>query len=157
MRKLIAITVLLSIAKIVLSDTLPLPRFASIKSEEVNSRTGPGQKYPIEWVFIKKGEPVEIYSEFEQWRRIRDIYGDGGWVHVSMLSSQRYIIIKSSDKVNLYSKPSSSSSINAIIMPEVRCRFIKANKAWCNLQCDSYKGWVERKFVWGIYHNEFKN
>ena len=39
---------------------LPLPRFASLRSDEANVRSGPGTRYPIEWVFRRKGMPVEI-------------------------------------------------------------------------------------------------
>ena len=36
---------------------LPLPRFASLKADEVNVRTGPGPRYPIEWILKRKGMP----------------------------------------------------------------------------------------------------
>src|SRR5947209_8776585 len=29
---------------------LPVPRFVSLRSDKVNLRTGPGDRYPIEWV-----------------------------------------------------------------------------------------------------------
>lgn len=80
-----------------------VPRFASIRSTEVNSRTGPGMQYPIEWVYTKKHEPVEIISEFELWRQIKDVYGDTGWVHTSVLSGKRYVIV-SPDVKNVSTK-----------------------------------------------------
>ncbi len=39
---------------------MPVPRFASLKSDEVNMRSGPGQRYPIVWVYKRKAMPVEI-------------------------------------------------------------------------------------------------
>ncbi len=71
---------------------LPVPRFVSIKFNEVNARTGPNKDCPIEWVFIKKGEPVEVVAEYDQWRKIRDIKGEGGWVHSSVISGNRLVI-----------------------------------------------------------------
>src|SRR4026209_512491 len=68
---------------------LPLPRFASLRSDEVNVRTGPGPRYPIDWVFKRKAMPVEIVAEYENWRKIRDWQGASGWVHQSLLSGQR--------------------------------------------------------------------
>ena len=65
---------------------LPIPRFASLKSDEVNVRTGPGSRYPIDWVFKRKGMPVEIVAEFENWRKIRDWQGAGGWVYQGLLT-----------------------------------------------------------------------
>lgn len=51
---------------------LPLPRFATLKSNEVNVRTGPGLRYQTKWVLVRKEMPVEITAEFEQWRKIKD-------------------------------------------------------------------------------------
>ena len=59
---------------------LPLPRFASLKADEVNVRAGPATRYPVDWVFKRKGMPVEIVAEFENWRKIRDWQGTSGWV-----------------------------------------------------------------------------
>src|SRR5919204_606278 len=72
---------------------LPLPRFASLRSDEVNVRTGPGTRYPVDWVFKRKGMPVEIVAEFENWRKIRDWQGASGWVHQSLLTGKRSFII----------------------------------------------------------------
>ena len=54
---------------------LPIPRFASVRSDEANVRTGPGTRYPVEWVFKRKSMPVEIVAEYENWRKIRDWQG----------------------------------------------------------------------------------
>ena len=44
---------------------LPLPRFVALGSDRINARAGPGSRYPIEWVFVRKGLPVEVVAEFE--------------------------------------------------------------------------------------------
>ena len=72
---------------------LPIPRFASLRSDEVNVRTGPGSRYPIDWVFKRKAMPVEIVAEYENWRKIRDWQGASGWVHQSLLTGKRSFII----------------------------------------------------------------
>ena len=137
------------------SDKLPLPRFASIKSKEVNARTGPGYNYPIEWTYIKKNEPVEVYAEYEHWRRIRDCDGDGGWVHNNMIIGKRFIIIKSSKAVNLYyGADNKEDEIIAHLMPEVRCQLNSCNIKMCNISCEHKRGWVERQNLWGVYTNE---
>jgi SH3-like domain-containing protein len=63
-----------------------LPRFVSLRSDQVNLRVGPGENYPIEWVLTRKEMPVEIVKEFENWRMIRDWQGTEGWVHERMLT-----------------------------------------------------------------------
>lgn len=44
---------------------LALPRFVSLRSNHINARSGPGARYPIEWVYMQKNAPVEIVAEFE--------------------------------------------------------------------------------------------
>ncbi len=68
---------------------LPIPRFVSLASAEVNLRAGPGRQYPIEVVYRRRGLPVEVIDEFDTWRRIRDWEGTVGWVHGSLLSGRR--------------------------------------------------------------------
>ena len=97
---------------------LPLPRFASLRSDEVNVRTGPGTRYPVDWVFKRKGMPVEIVAEYENWRKIRDWQGASGWVHQSLLSGKRGFII-AAKPVGLYRTPANSAEVVAKLEPEV--------------------------------------
>ena len=55
-----------------------LPHFASLRVDPVNLRTGPGTRYPVEWVYQKKGLPVEVTATFDVWRRVRDADGTTG-------------------------------------------------------------------------------
>ena len=71
------------------STEYPLPRFVSLRSDEVYVRTGPGQKYPVQWIFRKKDVPVEIILEYDVWRKVKDYDGHEGWVHKTLLSGKR--------------------------------------------------------------------
>ena len=72
---------------------LPLPRFVSIKAGKVNVRKGPSSDHDVAWVFQRKGMPVEITLEFENWRKIRDSDGGEGWILQSMLSGKRNALV----------------------------------------------------------------
>ena len=72
---------------------LPLPRYASLKTDRVNLREGPSKDHRTLWVFQRAGLPVEIVGEFETWRRIRDSEGTEGWVLHSLLSGRRTAIV----------------------------------------------------------------
>ena len=132
----------------------PIPRFVSMKSKSVNVRTGPGKRYPIEWHYINKGEPVEVIAEFEQWRRIRDKFGDGGWVHSSMITGKRKVIMIQKPSTILYESNSQSSKKLAKIGPELRCQVKKCKTSWCQVICKNYKGWVQKENIWGVYLDE---
>ena len=71
---------------------LPLPRFVSLKSGKVNSRIGPGVNYPVDWMYMKSGLPMEIIQEYDNWRRVRDPDGSEGWINQSLLSGKRTAI-----------------------------------------------------------------
>jgi SH3-like domain-containing protein len=130
-----------------------LPRFASLKSNETNLRTGPSKNYPIKWVIKSKGEPVEIVSEFEQWREIKDKDGDSGWVHESMLNGTRYVVVVRDSSQFLYRNDDSDKKI-AKINHGVRARLLKCNENRCYISLEKYKGWIIRDALWGIYKNE---
>ena len=51
---------------------LPLPRYASLKTDRVNLREGPSKDHATKWVYERAGLPVEITAEFEIWRKVRD-------------------------------------------------------------------------------------
>jgi len=135
-------------------EKLPLPRFASLKSSEANARTGPNVRYPVRWVFVRRGEPVEITAEFEQWRKIRDKEGDDGWVHESMLSGKRVVIITGEKPQVIYRKPDFSSGGVVKLDPEVRAELHSCHKEWCRIEDSGYKGWIERSHLWGVYPQE---
>ncbi len=120
---------------------------------------GPGNNYPIEWKFIRQGLPVEVVAEFDTWRRVRDHQGTEGWVHKSLLSGKRTVIIMGSLQ-NLYDKPDSQSSIVARIEPSVVAVVLETQPNWCKIEIRNeqgrFKGWVSRKQVWGIYADESK-
>ena len=131
-----------------------VPRFAIVKSNQVNARTGPGTSYPIEWVFVSKGEPIKIVAEFEQWRKVEDVENKGGWVHSSVLSPKRSVVIIGNNIQKLFAHEEMSSRIVAKLEPGLRCALDKCKNHWCKIKCDGYKGWIEAANIWGILKAE---
>lgn len=128
-------------------------RFVSLKPNEVNLRVGPGNNYPVEWVYLRAGLPVEITAEFDVWRRIKDIEGVEGWVHQSMLSGKRHALIQIPETL-LYKKPDEHSCPLARLEGRVLLDLIGCKGLWCQVRVDSFKGWVLRETLWGVYPNE---
>jgi SH3-like domain-containing protein len=56
--------------------SLPLPRFACLKSKKINVHVGPGYHYPVVYQYVRQFFPVEIVAEFDLWRKIRDYFGN---------------------------------------------------------------------------------
>jgi SH3-like domain-containing protein len=140
------------------STGLPLPRFVSLKSDDVNLREGPSQSHATTWVFKRAGLPVEITAEFDIWRRIRDADGDEGWVIQSMLSGRRTAIVKpwgkKSEILNLYEKADATSELAARIQSGVIADVRHCDGTWCHLSGRGFEGWMQQTNVWGVYPNE---
>lgn len=137
------------------STAFPLPRFVSLSSEEVFVRSGPGSRYPVKYVYRKKGLPVEVILEYEVWRKIRDFEGETGWVHQSLISGKRTGMVKDGEKINLYQKPKEGSRKAAVLEPRVVIGVDKCgDNGWCEVSAAGYKGWLERNQIWGVYDKE---
>jgi SH3-like domain-containing protein len=135
------------------STGLPLPRFVTLRSDEVNARTGPGVRYPVEWVFVRKEMPVEITAEFDTWRRIRDWEGSEGWVHQSMLSGKRGVVIRGETRT-IREEARTDAPVVARAEPGVMGWLHHCQGDWCQVDLKGYKGWITREAVWGVYPGE---
>ncbi len=134
---------------------LPLPRFVSLKTDKVHLRVGPGRDYPIEWVYIKRGLPVEIIAEYDVWRKIRDYQGTEGWVHQQRLTGRR-MAITTIDAQALHRKADEKSPILAQIETGVVARLLECDASWCRIEASGFRGYVKRTGLWGIYPSEQK-
>lgn len=143
--------------KAIIKSGLPIPRFVSLKSDKVYVRTGPSVRYPIRWIYQKADLPVEITEEFDVWRKIRDNQGEGGWVSQTLLSGERTVLIKGEELQPVREKPASDSRMVVRFEPGVVARVEKCDVAWCRVSASGFKGWIERKSLWGIYENEDLN
>lgn len=132
---------------------LAVPRYVSLRSDEVNLRTGPGVRYPVEWILQRRHMPVEILAEFENWRKIRDWQGTEGWVHESMLSGRRYAVVTGEVR-NLRRQPDPKAPAVARLEPGVVAELLDCRDQWCRLDSDGFKGWLMRSEFWGVYPNE---
>lgn len=132
---------------------LKLPRFASLKAAEVNLRTGPGKRYPVEWVLTYRNMPVEIVGEFDGWRKVRDWRGSEGWVHRSMLSGQRWAMVRKGIQP-LRRTPEPTAPLVARIEPKAIGRVLECRKSWCRIDFVGFEGWMRRAQFWGVYPKE---
>ncbi len=142
--------------EVVAETGLPLPRFASLRANKVHLRTGPGVRYPVDWIFVQRHMPIEIVAEFENWRKVRDWQGTEGWVHRTMLSGKRMIVVKGGVQP-LRRKPDSNAKLIARVMEKVIARILECEGEWCRIEIDKQRGWMRRAHIWGVYGNEMLN
>ena len=136
---------------------LPIPRFVSLKADEVNVRVGPGADFPVSWTYVRFGLPVEIIEEFDNWRRVRDANGNEGWISSGLLSGDRWIIVliaNDGSNLTVFADPDATSNAVAYLEPGVLARVERCSDGWCRLTHDLFSGWARQSRLWGVYPSE---
>ena len=144
------------------NTNLPLPRFAALRADEVNMRSGPGTRYPILWLYKRRELPVEIVREFDVWRLVEDSDGVRGWVHQATLVGNRTFIVTATGTTGrgpgtvMRDDPQEDGGVVAILRPGVigRLRACPAGSAWCRVSVHNYSGWLQRSALFGLLPNE---
>ena len=135
---------------------LPIPRYVSIKTDECNVRRGPSLSHRIDWVFQRKGMPVEVIAEHGHWRRVRDRDGAGGWVHYSLLSGSRTVIVER-DMLDLHMGPDETTQVNARLELGVIAKLGECDANWCKITAGGYRGWASKSALWGVDADEIRD
>ncbi|SEW27515.1 SH3-like domain-containing protein [Cognatiyoonia koreensis] len=135
---------------------LPLPRFVSLKAAEANVRRGPSLSHRIDWVFQRRGMPLQVVAEYGHWRRVIDREGLGGWVHYTMLSGARTVIVDE-DMLPLRTRPKPDAMENARLEVGVIARLNECERDWCYLNAGGYKGWAPKHVLWGVLPEELRD
>lgn len=132
---------------------LPIPRFVSLKGEPVNLRAGPGVRYPVRWVYVRKHLPLMVTGEFEYWRRVRDPDGTEGWIHKSLLRGERTAMVLGG-LAELRAEPKADAPVAARAEPGVIADLTACVGAWCRLESEGAAGWVPRGAIYGALPEE---
>jgi SH3-like domain-containing protein len=136
---------------------LPLPRFVTLKANKINVRKGPTSDHDVAWVYQRKGLPVEITAESDNWRKIRDEDGTEGWILQSMLSGKRTATVAAwaKDKaVMLRDDASPAAGFVAKLDTGVLVTISSCDGAWCEIAAGDYEGYAQQSELWGVYPGE---
>lgn len=136
---------------------LPLPRFISLRSDTVYVRAGPGMRYPVKWVYQRRNYPMQVVQEFDTWRKIRDTDGEEGWVHQSLTSGNRYVLLQGDEPHTLYRRANETARPVAQIEPGVVAKLDECVDTWCKVSVSGYSGWLLKNPLWGVYEHEESN
>ncbi|SHK28732.1 SH3-like domain-containing protein [Shimia gijangensis] len=135
---------------------LPMPRYVSLKANKANVRRGPSLTHRIDWVFMRRNMPLQITAEHGHWRRVQDMDGAGGWVHYSLLSGVRTVIVEE-DLMPIRMKPEGASTEVALLELGVVARLGECGPEWCRLTSGGYKGWAHKTDLWGVKLEELRD
>jgi len=135
---------------------LPLPRYVSLKAAEGNVRRGPSLSHRIDWVYKHRNMPLRVTAEHGHWRRVEDRDGVGGWLHYSLISGNRTVIVEQ-HMLQLYSRPDATTNVNAALEAGVIAELGTCDAGWCRLRAGGYRGWARRDALWGILPGEIRD
>ncbi len=134
---------------------LPMPRYVSLKASKANVRRGPSLTHRIDWVLTRRNMPLQITAEHGHWRRVQDQDGAGGWVHYSLLSGVRTVIVEE-DMLSIRSQPEPGANEVALLELGVVARLGECGAEWCWLMSGGYKGWAQKTALWGVTAEELR-
>lgn len=143
---------------------LPIPRYVSLKFNEIKMRVGPGKKYQTSYVYQCARYPVKIIAEFDNWRKIEDIDKTQGWVHQSLLSGEKHaniidnkLMINKNLALNLpnnqsliFKAPDENAPLILKVELGVLAEIIKCEKFWCKVSVQKHTGWIRKVNIWGV-------
>jgi SH3-like domain-containing protein len=126
------------------AEVFEAPRLASLADDVVNVRAGPGERYPVLWVFNRKGWPVHLIAEYQNWYKIRDSEGEEGWIYKGLVSSRQTAIISTGEPAPLYrrakgNKISHLLEADVVVGLEETC----AGPALCPVTVAGVRGYIE--------------
>ena len=135
----------------------PVPRWLSLKSDEVRARQGPGLDYRIMWEYQVSSLPVQVIAETTEWRKICDPDGAVAWVHRSVVSSRRSVFNASAEEIAIHSGRSTTSSVRARLSPRSLVAVDECEEGWCEVRIGRMRGWVQQRAVFGAQERALCN
>ncbi len=135
----------------------PVPRWLSLKSDEVRARFGPGLDYRILWQYQVSGLPVQVVAETTEWRKICDPEGGVAWVHRSVVSSRRSAFNPSDTEIPIRSGPSATAPLRARLSAHAFVAMEDCEDGWCEVRAHRMRGFVRQQDIFGAQERPLCN
>ena len=123
--------------------------FLTLRNDKVNLRQGPSFDYPVKIFYKKKFLPVLVQDKSDNFRKIRDHENNSGWIHISQLSKKKAAITVDDNSI-LFSNSTIYSNPIAILKKGRLVKISKCNEEWCKINTGEFKGWLQKKSLWGL-------
>ena len=129
---------------------LPVPRYVSLKFDQVNARSGPGDDHRLLWVYHARGLPLQVVAETAEWRRVCDADGALSWVNRRTTDGRRTVMPLGQAPLPLRAQPKDSARVVAFLAPRAIADFERCAKDWCRVRAGAVSGWTSAAAVWGV-------
>jgi SH3-like domain-containing protein len=93
--------------------------------------------------------PLKLTAEYEHWRRVEDVDGAGGWIHYTLLSGVRSVLV-TKDMAQAYADPDDKSEVVYQSELGVIGKLLQCLPDWCRITVEGEKGWMKKTSLWGV-------
>lgn len=128
---------------------LPVPRYVSLKFDQVNARAGPSDDHRLLWTYHVRGLPVQVVAETDEWRRICDSQGGLSWVHKRTIDGRRSVLRNAATPAPMRDRPRPDGRVTAYLAPRALASLDRCQGGWCKIKVANASGWIEAGAVWG--------
>ncbi len=132
----------------------PQPYFVSIKVDEAYMREGPSDMHRVKWIYKHKGLPLEVIATFDVWRRVRDMDGEVGWMHMALLTRDRTAVVTGGPGAEVYARDDTTSQVLARAEAGSIGQLLGCSLVACEVEFPGAEGWIARARLWGIHGGE---
>jgi SH3-like domain-containing protein len=130
------------------------PYFVSIKVDEAYMREGPSDMHRVKWIYRHKGLPLEVIATFDVWRRVRDMDGEVGWMHMALLTRDRTVVVANGPAAEVYARDDKTSQVVAQAQSGAIGHLLGCAMLNCQVEFTGAEGWVSRSRLWGIHDGD---
>lgn len=149
MRFTVTTAAALLMASTVAAQERAVPYWASIKSETLNMRAGPGRDFPVRWVYKRAGLPLKVIRVHEGWRLVRDPDGAEGWVTANLLSKERGALVVGNGLAAIRAEPADGARLKWNAEPGVVGALGDCEASWCEIDVGGRAGYMRAARLWG--------
>ncbi len=134
----------------------PVPRFVSLRFNDVYGRAGPSFEHPILWRYRREGLPMQVIAETDGWRKVRDPDGEEVWVHRRLVHERRMVMVigVGGRDVALRDAAVDDADAVALVQPGVVFALDQCEPGWCRLDGAAVSGWAPAAALWGVTAEE---
>ncbi len=120
---------------------------AMINNKEAKIRNGPGTNYTVLWK-PRMYTPLEVLAKHGDWCAVRDVEGDVGWIHDSVLAKEPAAIVTDA-MLNVHESADSNSRILYQAPKGYTLKALEDKGGWLKVvDPDGESGWISKKGIW---------
>ena len=131
----------------------------AVARDGVSLRDTPDAKGKELWKY-NKGFPLEITGSKDNWRKVSDFEGDGGWLRATDLNKEPHMVVRvakdtgETAKVNIRKGPGEEYEVVGQAVYGAVFSTLEQRLGWVRVRYVgpdmTVEGWVKRNLLWGF-------